>query len=677
MRKNKIQAAWGGFFIILLVACLITGFFLPPTPLIAQQNFTPTPLTPSEAERLAELARQEYETAGGQADVAALLAVRSLQLAYTPDADLILQQALSRMAQVEQVYIGANTGISSFAISPDGQQIVVSYLFDATARVFDVATGQEIQQIGVQYGDIVSVAWSPDGKFIATGGQTGGAYLWDAATGEMRYDLMTLEDELFLRQVAFTPHGQAVMVVRDTVQFWDVTTGELIQTLVPEGEAQVQSAALHPDGQHLFLGSTRGEAWLLDIASGQVLHHANEGGAVDLAQFTPDGTQVIFDTGLDGLRFWNVETGAMTPIRLPNTSYINALAFSPDGKFLLTDGAAGVVTVWDMATWQAVRMVPGGSTALAFSADGQSIFTGRFDGQVRRYPFEIPPSTGHYLEQAAVGLVALAPDGQLAAVGNYITNTIALVEVASGEIRHTLRQGNGRSVGLAFSADSSQLISAGTDERARIFDTTTGRVIKVLGPYQAELTAAALSPDGNLALLSFHHDIARLIAIERNRIVGNITMPEMGTLALTAVAYGPDGNQLATGGEDGMVRVWDTATQSILQTFFIEAAAVFSIAFSADGSQLVVIGSDRVVQVFDLNTGTRLRFFSDMDHTPLTAIFSADGRHIMTGGNDGWVREWPVEIADDLATACAQIGRDLSEAERAEFGIGAGATCSN
>src|SRR5262249_39838640 len=136
----------------------------------------------AEAARLASAADAEMESYNGNAETAALLSIRSLKTSYTPQADVTLAQALSRMDKV-RTFSGHTEIIESVAFSPDGKTVLTGSR-DGTARLWDVQTGANLHTLSYQLDWVGDAIFSPDGKTILTGGLDGTAQLWDVQTGK-------------------------------------------------------------------------------------------------------------------------------------------------------------------------------------------------------------------------------------------------------------------------------------------------------------------------------------------------------------------------------------------------------------------------------------------------------------------------------------------------------------
>jgi RNA polymerase sigma factor (sigma-70 family) len=290
------------------------------------------------------------------------------------------------------------------------------------------------------------VAFSPDGKTLASAGGDGTIKLWETATGKVRASLTGHKSTV--NSVAFSPDGktlasgslryadqpndgQATVPYTDEIKLWDVASGK--NTLTLGGEAGVvQSVAFSPDGKTLASGSLRfgdtpqqfsGEVVLWDVEGGKrtavLKGHTN---TVLAVAFSPDGKTLASGCGDGTIKLWDVASGKNQATLKGHDDDVTSVAFSPDGKILVSGSHDHTVKVWDVAQKKNTASIDVETwvLAIAISPDGKTLATGAIDGMVQLWDAangkEIAELEGHTDNACAV---AFSPDGRYLATGSH------------------------------------------------------------------------------------------------------------------------------------------------------------------------------------------------------------------------------------------------------------------
>ena len=519
------------------------------------------------------------------------------------------------------------------AFSPDGKYVVSEGCDQrdsnnacvlGSARVWETTTGKELSRM-THKGWVLSVAFSPDSKYVASGGADNIAYVWEVADGKK---IATLTHESAVSFVIFSPDGKSIASSDNTVHIWDAANGSETLHISPF-YGGVSSMAFSPDGKYLaggfgFVqprdpcicgGGGGGVIQIWDTTTGKEVTHMEVDNGILAISLSPDGKYLAAGTSV-----WVVATGTEIA-HLALNDKVFSVAFSSDSKYVVTGSYDNTARVWEATSGKEVaRMTHDGSVnSAAFSPDGKYVVSGSADGNVHVWVAHPEADTSKFVQFDNYSSITISPNGQffLSSIlsceqydsdfSNCLSSSASVWEVATGEQISHIALDNGINI-VAFNPNNQSFVTS--TDCARDADSRCVSTSVTLWEVKTGQKIWTIARDGYISAIAFNRDGQYLVSrgcesydsSNSNICLRSVVYVWDATTGEEVVhknyagdtnfaVISPDGKYIVSGGEDKVAQLWIARTgKEVLH--MVHNDPIASVAFSPDGKYIVGVGCD-------------------------------------------------------------------------------------
>lgn len=603
-----------------------------------------------EAKRQTQLALDRETVAKNEAEERRKEAEKQTRIAEAERKEAVKQREIAerqtkiaeerRKQAVEQTRIAISRQLAAESLNLVNNQLDLSLLLSARAvELYQTveAKGSLLASLGYSpylsaflyhhTSSVAGLAFSPDGKWLASGGGNGQIFLWDLSAYKS-----VAEFKSSIADVSFSPDSKILASAQgNNVILWDLQSRNPNGRTLAGSTSPIRSVQFSPDGK-IASGDQEGKIIIWDAVSGKKIGNplAGHKAAVGALSFYPGDPRILASGDDDKtIVIWDLkEQKPLHPPLVGHTGQILNLAFSPHGPLLMSaSGSDSFILGWDVETGKNLgpKEFGGPVLSLAFNpAVKSNLAVGGWDNRVVLLGTpQLPALRGH---NAAVWSVAFSPDGKKIASGGQ-DGTVILWDISPTLVGHTQAV---RSV--AFSPDSNTLASAGEDKKILLWDVKTAQPRGPALESSKNINCVTFSPNGELIASGGGDDVITLWDARKRQ---KIDKPLQGLKeAIMSIAFSPDSKIVAAGGVGGTVALWDTTTHEMLKPLPKEHEdAVWTIAFSSKG---VLASSDKDgnIILWDVSTGKSIDRIEKHLTGEIPAIeFSPDGNLLVAGSH--------------------------------------------
>ncbi len=529
---------------------------------------------------------------------------------------------------------GHEGAVAGVTVSPDGRKIATAS-WDSTVKIWDAASGQVVTTLQGHVSEVYACAFSPDSQLLATAGYDGIVRVWRTVNWQLQNALEGHTEAVLA--VAFSADGQRLASAGwdRTVKLWRVSDGQLQRTITGH-TGEIYSIAFSPDGQKLASASYDNSVRVWDVSNPAVSDSYSVSGPRAVA-FTPDGAVVAGSA--DG----TVRVGLTWPgFTLPaQVGGVGSLVVSPDGKHLYAAGFEGRIGKWRLTDRQYMGPLSGHTgpvTSIALDRAGRTLVSGSWDNEARVWQLGDAFIRG-FPHNGGVTAVGFGPDDRTVLTCSEDSRLLRW-DAYNGLLLGGGPQAHDGSVtALALSADRALIVTGGSDGKARLWRQQDLSPVIAIPAHTGVVNAVALSPDAATVVTAGADRLVKLW----DRNTGALLKTFTGhTAAVNALAITPNGQYLASGGADNFIKVWRLSDRTLYRTLTGHAAAVSNVAFSGDGLSLASGSSDGILKLWKTATW-QISSTQSVHPSAITALsFTPDSSAIVTAGQDMAVRFWRV-----------------------------------
>jgi WD40 repeat protein len=505
--------------------------------------------------------------------------------------------------------------INDLAFSPDGKLLATGSR-DRTVKVWDLENGHELLSYTEHTASVRAVAFSPDGTKIASAGAESDIHIWEPRSGKK---LKVLKGEgSYVTDLVFAREGKYLFASqagdsgkKATLTAYDVDSGA-VKRSIADFPLLVHSVAFNHDGSILGVGVGDGmmRMWeypkMVDIPTHPEFWSLQDlTGATYQFLFSPDNRTMV-RIGADGVKFYAMVLpgspgGATTPRKtimgLMAPHHYSCAAFSKDSKTLFTGATDGVIRIFDADTGEEKGVFKGHNAeirALAFNPGGTQLASCSADFTVRLWDFDIVLQSRDFTVHDGPVWTAFFSGDGRSLLTASADKTAKVIDVASGEMIHHLK-GHSSPVTFALFSPNGKYIATGSgDKLVKIWDANSGKFLKDLAGHTGTITSLDFASD-NVRLVSGAADkTVRVWDVEAGKELVAITDNKA---VVAGVAFSPSGKQIAVANVDTTIKLYEAGSGKLEHSWNAHAIAVTGVAYSANGLLLASCGADNLVRV--------------------------------------------------------------------------------
>jgi len=535
--------------------------------------------------------------------------------------------------------------IRSVAFSSNGKYLATASV-NYEVQLWKFPNAEKIHTFDGHTGAVLCVSFSPDNKMIASGSDDGTIRLWDIEKGK---PIRILEgSKSWVMSVAFSLDGKKLASGCEdhTVMIWDIESGKILKTLKRHND-RVGTVAFSSDSKIIASGSEDGT---IKLWSGQKYKYlrtlkGHKNRVFSIAFDPVKGSNKLASASEDlTVKIWNIKSGKCLNTMKGHNDRIRGIAYNPDGRNVVSGSQDETLKIWNVETGECIKTLTGHTNRIRSVAycppDGQIIASVDDDQTIKLWETK----TGHLFESllgytSRIKSITFRPESNILAIGNE-DRTLKIWDVNSGKCIKNLKGHSGGIWATAFNNNGTILASGSDDRTIKIWDADSGKLIKTLKGHEHRLFSLAFSPDNKLLVSGCEDQSIKIWDIKTWECKKTLKEHDNGVIS---VAFNSNGSRLASGSDDKTVKILDTKTWKCIKTFKYHSDRVNAVTFNSKGKKLLSGSRDCSIKIWDITKKQLDKTLQNHKKSILCiATNPIDDDIIATGSDDMTIKIWKI-----------------------------------
>jgi len=543
------------------------------------------------------------------------------------------------------------TIVDSITFSLDNQKIATSSR-DRNIKIWDIATGKCISTLNSHnHQTVKKIVFNLDGSQLF--GYSGKQIIsWNLETGNS--DIL-IESESRISSLNISPKTGLLSFgcENGVVYLWDINTKTIINTF-DTNSGVILSVKIINSNQVLACSLENKTVKIWDVHNCQCLNtFKSQSYHISLIDISIDGENLATGSGEKIVKVWNIQTGLYLQNLEGHLSEINALTFS-NKNILATASVDRTIKIWDITTGKCLKTLQGRADfvhSVVFSKNTQIIVSGS-QHTIKFWDINTNQCLSTFFEHKDwLSSLIISPDEKFIACANVGNkNNIIRVwqidsltknnihEITNNQISHKILQGHNDSIwSIAFSSDSTKIVSGSSDRTVKIWNSQTGECLKTFYGYTRPILSVAFSPDGKTIASCAGHSIIKFWDILTGECKGTIQ-----ERASYIIRFNFNGLILVSGQTTGIVNLWDIETGECIETLGRFGTPIISIACSYDGRFIAYGSYDGIVNIWDIKNRQSIEVLQEKFSSIWSLAFSSDSNFLGIGRDREKFQVWDI-----------------------------------